>query len=157
MATDKLSSGGAHLVKSVDYVAISATTMSFIKSRCTQNVWQDIPPFLLHRATRRRFQQDGASVHRSNLSKTWLRTNQVRIFNGDKWPPNSPDMSPIEHLWPKVTHMLAGKVFSGREALWVALQAAFAAIPAHEVDHLYESMPSRLAALKLAKGGHTRY
>ena len=63
----------------------------------------------------------------------------------------------MEHLWPKVTRMLAGKVFAGREALWVALQAAFAAIPPHEVDSLYESMPSRLAALRLAKGGHSRY
>ena len=52
-----------------------------------------------------------------------------------------------------VTKQLFGKVFAGREALWVALQAAFAAIPPAKVLKLYDSMPSRLAALKLARGG----
>ena len=129
-------------------MAILSIATSFIKSRYTQGVWASIHPHFLHRASRHRFQQDGASVHRATSTRTWLTTNRVRMFYEDKWPPNSPDMFAIEHLWPKVTHMLAGKGFVGKEALWVALQAAFATIPVHEVDHLYESMPSRLASLK---------
>ena len=92
-------------------------------------------------------------MHRARTTIRWLNQKSIRLFLGDRWPPNSPDVNPIEHLWPLVTEQLSGKVFSGKEALWTALQVAFASIPRERVLHLYESMPSRLAALKLARGG----
>ena len=96
-------------------------------------------------------------MHRANTTRRWLATNQIRVFFDNRWPPNSPDMNPIEHLWPMVTRRLAGRVFAGREALWDALVQAFGDISPVEVNALYESMPARLAALKVANGGHTRY
>lgn len=69
----------------------------------------------------------------------------------------SPDMNPIEHVWPIVGRMLEGRVFSGREALWSALKVAFDQIPVSAIKTLYASMPRRIAALSHAKGGHTRY
>ena len=69
----------------------------------------------------------------------------------------SPDLNPIEHIWPLVTRNLQGAVFSGREQLWTALQEAFAAISPAEVQKLYASMPDRLAAVKANRGGPTRY
>lgn len=109
------------------------------------------------RVTGYKFQQDGASVHRSRSTKTWLTTNRVPMFAEDRWPANSPDMNPIEHLWPRVTQMLGGKVFSSRSDLLNELKRCFASIDPQFVNNLYESMPRRLAALRLAKGGHTRY
>ena len=79
------------------------------------------------------------------------------MFNRGFWPAMSPDMNPIEHLWPMVLRNLNGAIFSGREQLWSALQEAFAAITPDQVDKLYKSMPDRLAALRAAKGGATRY
>ena len=69
----------------------------------------------------------------------------------------SPDLNPIEHVWPLVTRNLKGAVFSGREQLWSALQEAFAQITPREIQKLYASMPDRLACVKAQKGGHTRY
>ena len=83
--------------------------------------------------------------------------NPVRRLNGGVWPPMSPDINPIEHLWPIVGHMMRGQVFSGKESLWTALEHAFAAIPAAKVKALYASMPDRMAAVIAARGGHTRY
>lgn len=96
-------------------------------------------------------------MHKARSTSAWLRRKGVRVFNGDQWPPSSPDMNPIEHIWPLVGRMMAGKVFSNRETLWVALQAAFAALKPEQVLRLYTCMPDRLAALAKAKGGHTRY
>ena len=79
------------------------------------------------------------------------------MFNGGIWPPNSPDMNPIEHVWPLVCQKLSGKVFQGRDDLWAALQQAFHSLTTSQIKHLYNSMPSRLQALAKAKGGHTRY
>ena len=66
-------------------------------------------------------------------------------------------MNPIEHLWPMVTTQLCGKVFASREALWVAPKAAFASIPRAQVLKLYDSVPSRFAALRLAERGPHPY
>ena len=69
----------------------------------------------------------------------------------------SPDMNPIEHLWPWVLRHLDGAVFTGREQLWSALQEAFAAVPASYVHSLYASLPSRMQAVIAARGGPTSY
>jgi transposase len=66
-------------------------------------------------------------------------------------------MNPIEHLWPIVGRKLVGQTFSSRDALWQALVLAFGSITPAQVRRLYASMPSRLLALKQAKGGYTRY
>ena len=69
----------------------------------------------------------------------------------------SPDMNPVEHVWPLVRKDLEGQVFSGREALWTGLQAAFARVPSSAIQGLYNSMARRMAAVMVAKGGHTKY
>ena len=112
---------------------------------------------LPHRASRYKFQQDGAPVHRSRSTRAWLNANHVRLFNADNRPPCSPDMNPIEHLWPLVTFMLRGKTFANRDELWNALVVAFGSITPSQVLNLYNSMPSRLMCLKVARGGYTRY
>ena len=54
-------------------------------------------------------------------------------------------------------HKLRGRVFAGKEQLWTALQAAFAAISPDQVSALDDSMPNRMRAVIAARGGHTRY
>ena len=50
-----------------------------------------------------------------------------------------------------------GATFSCRKQLWTVPQEAFAAITPEQVNKLVKSMPSRLAAVKVARGGPTRY
>lgn len=45
----------------------------------------------------RTFQQDGARCHVSKRTKAYLERKGVDFI--DNWPPYSPDLSPIEHLW----------------------------------------------------------
>ena len=53
------------------------------------------------------FQQDGASIHQSKKTKSWLELKRIII---EPWPAKSPDMSPIENLWA----WLAKKVYGNK-------------------------------------------
>ena len=39
------------------------------------------------------------SAHTALISKAWFRTNFTIFWNKEIWPPNSPDLSPIENMW----------------------------------------------------------
>ena len=81
----------------------------------------------------------------------------MKSYNGGQWLPMSPDLNPIEHLWPMVPKRLEGSIFSGREQLWTALPEAFASISPREVKALYDYLPRRMAAVISSRGGPTRY
>src|SRR6218665_2534562 len=46
------------------------------------------------------FQQDGASAHTARVTQEWLHAYCSEIIEKDRWPPNSPDLNPLDyHVW----------------------------------------------------------
>ena len=46
------------------------------------------------------FQQDGAPAHTAQQTQEWLATNTPDFINKDEWPPNSPDLNPLDYcVW----------------------------------------------------------
>ena len=147
---------GAKLYDSKAYCTVLDWSVRFINPRCAPaNV--HLTPLLPHRRSSTCFQQDGASVHTSNWTRRWLQNKGIRQLNQGHWPAMSPDLNPVEHIWPMVLRKLDLQAFSGPEDLWTALQAAFASITPASILRLYDSLPRRLVAVMDAKGGHTRY
>ena len=75
------------------------------------------------------------------------------------WPPQSPDLNPIEHLWAHVKRELAKypEPPKGYNMLWERVIDVFYSIPKEVYQNLIESMPARIQAIKKAKGGYTKY
>lgn len=102
------------------------------------------------------FQQDGASVHTARCVQDHLKEKKIRYL---PWPPQSPDLSPIENLWADVKHRLAQRKgdITSKDSLWEAIEEEWEATPKETCERLFLSMPSRLQAVIKAKGGATKY
>ena len=98
-------------------------------------------------------QHDGEPPHTAKGTINWLATNRVVRLN----PGYSPDLNPLEHIWPIVTRILQQGMHHSKEELWQALDKAFGEVTPEEVLKLYGSMHRRLAAVVAARGAHTKY
>lgn len=111
------------------------------------------------------FMQDNASIHTARKVKAWFAERGITYITD--WPPYSPDLNPIEHIWwhlecrlcemfPEVAADKSESEYS-RQRLESCLQSAFDTLDKSLFDKLYESMPRRIEACIAAKGWHTKY
>jgi len=101
---------------------------------------------------------DNAPIHTSNLVKGWLETHGVWTLD---FPPYSPDLNPIEHLWlalkrkvlklhPELIQM--GQSMEDLECLIEACKEAWMALDQCLMRRLVDSMEQRLKAVRKAEG-----
>ena len=104
------------------------------------------------------FQQDNAPCHRAGVVQNWFEEHSGE-FRRMVWPPRSPDMNPIKHLWDVVERSIhtQNPAPTNTRELWAAIQTAWLNISPEVFRPLVESMPRRVAALRRARGGPTRY
>ena len=100
------------------------------------------------------FMHDGAPIHRAQVVTEFLQQHNIRVMD---WPPHSPDLNPVEHLWAclarQVRQIGPTTKTELREAI---LQAWYAPQTLAVVKKLYASLPRRMTALKRSKEAHIR-
>ena len=85
----------------------------------------------------------------------WLEAHYVATL---AWPSQSPDLSPIEHLWAIVKRRVReGAPLDSVDELWERLEHTWWAIEPSLCLRLVKSMPARIDAVIRAKGGYTRF
>lgn len=102
------------------------------------------------------FQHDNAPAHRARITTQFLQANQINVLD---WPPLSPDMSPIEHVWDE----LGRRVYARNpppqtiQQLQQALIAEWNNLPQQRISNKILSMRRRCNACIQANGSYTRY
>ncbi len=103
-------------------------------------------------------QQDTAPCHKAKIIRDWFleHDNEFTLL---KWPPQSPDLNPIEHLWDVVEREIhiTDVQPTNLQQLRDAIMSIRTKISEECFQHLVESMPRIIKAVLKAKGGPTRY
>jgi hypothetical protein len=103
------------------------------------------------------FQQDNAKGHASAFTKSVLKAAGIRVI---KWPPNSPDLNPIETLWDDMKDYIQEhypQVHRSYKRLREAVQEAWNSITHERIRELVHSMRERCLAVIKARGWYTKY
>lgn len=104
------------------------------------------------------FQQDLAPIHTARTVKDHLRQCGIEEL---PWVPKGADLNIIENVWGRMkAAMVRTPIYSATEdQLWDAVQAEWERLKADAsfVSSLYDSLPSRMAAVVELNGDMTRY
>lgn len=100
------------------------------------------------------FQHDNDPKHTSRVVKSWLAEKNITVM---EWPPQSPDLNPIENLWEIVNQRIDRNNVRNTNELFINIKEAWSSIPATIINNLIASMPRRCAAVIKNSGFATKY
>ncbi len=135
--------------------------LCFLKSTVNAAIYQDIlEHFMLPSADKLYgdadfiFQQDLAPAHTAKGTRSWFNDHGVTVLD---WPANSPDLNSIENLCGIVKRKMRDTRPNNADDLKAAIKAIGVSITPEQCHRLITSMPRRIDAVILAKGGPTKY
>jgi len=101
------------------------------------------------------FLMDNAPAHTAKATKDYIAANSISVVKG--WPPNSPDLNPIENAWAWCKRRVYAKQYNTLDDLWQAVQAAWEALPDSVCRGLMTSLQQRKAECLKRDGGYAGY
>ena len=114
----------------------------------------EVVPYVRHHNLT--LQQDNARPHSARLTTTFLQQQNIDTL---PWPPYSPDLSPIEHLWDLIDRGIRSRdpPPQNLHELRRVIQEEWDNISQLQIATLIGSMRRRCTEVHAAGGGHTRY
>ncbi len=85
------------------------------------------------------------------------RRSRAHVTLLDQWPPNSPDLNPIENLWGLVQAKVDGLGCKSFDEFKAAVIKTLRETSTTVLQALYKSMPKRIEQVIEAGGGKTKY
>ena len=98
---------------------------------------------------------DGAPAHQAGATQQFLRDNSISVLQG--WPPNSPDLNPIENAWAWLKRQVYAQQYNSLDDMWQAAQQVWANMPPSMCKNLMDSLSTRKRICIEREGGHTGY
>ena len=110
------------------------------------------------------FMHDNVPCHKDHRVSEFLQKHSISIMC---WPPQSPDLNPLEHVWPDLKHRFYKRFIKLRTCPSTSsaaiaqysemIRKAWAEVDREFLCRLIGSMPERVAAVIAANGGHMKY
>ena len=101
------------------------------------------------------FQQDGALPHTANKSRDFLNRNFAAFWDKDLWPPNSPDLNPLDFaIWGVMDTKARATPHRNLSDLKASIVKAWNEMSADFIIKSCRSFRTRLEAVLEADGGH---
>ena len=101
------------------------------------------------------FQQDSAPAHRARETIELLKRETPELISPDLWPPNSPDLNPVDY---KIWGVMQQRVYETRvytlDELKQRLVAVWSGLQQNIIDTAINQWRKRLQACVRADGGH---
>ena len=100
------------------------------------------------------WQQDSAPCHTSRKSMFWLQNNCYDLVTPDVWPPNSPDLNPMDYfIWGYVERTTNARPYNNKESLVAAIKEVMTHLDPILVTRACSRFRARIEAVVTAKGG----
>lgn len=103
------------------------------------------------------FQQDGARPHIHAKSQEWCAEHFPSFIDKDHWPPNSPDLNPLDYcIWNEFAELVKWDTVTSKKTLITAVKRAVHKISQDVVLESCASWTKRLHRLSQEKGNYLR-
>ena len=106
------------------------------------------------------FEQYGASAHTARLAQEWLSINCPDFVTKDEWPPNSPDLNPLDyHVWGMMLHRYQeySPKPKTKNELKTVLQKIWDNLPQQSIESAILAFRKRLQLCIAADGRHIKH
>jgi len=104
------------------------------------------------------FQQDSAFTHRARETIKLLQWEMPAFISPDLWPPNSPDLNPVDYkIWGVMRDWVYQKKVKDVNKLRERLAEVWAGLQQNVIDDAIDQWRRRLHASVQARGGHFEY
>jgi hypothetical protein len=97
---------------------------------------------------------DNSPQFTSSAVQTWLHHRAINVLD---WPPYSPDLNPIENLWPRVQVLMDRLMPTSDEQVADAFVECWPQLSLDIFTDFAQSMPARIRAVIAANGDATKY
>jgi len=106
-------------------------------------------------------QQDNDPTHKKASQRAIQAWNEKHPGNKvcvlPEWPPNSPDLNPIENVWAHVQAEVNKAGCKDFDSFCAKVKEVFSNLSKEHISHLFSSMKKRLYEVVRTNGGKTRY
>jgi hypothetical protein len=103
------------------------------------------------------FQQDGAKPHTHAKTQQWCSGNFSSFIDKERWPPNSPDLNPLDYcVWKELAQTIKWDCVTSKKTLIDELEPSVKKIRAYAVFESCMSWSNRLFRISQNVGDYLR-